>query len=142
MPSMQACADHVAQQRPLANGATWGKTSGSRAKECYAEFGQTGVNPKSDWINCYIGGTRATLEERMQLKVVRKCIQCTHLLHGTCRRGWAAGRGVTVQNSSDRLHTAARTGGPTLNEGLGSVFCMRTASALVAHIGHARQSYR
>ena len=61
---------------------------------------------------------------------------------GTCRRGWVAGRRVTVLNSSDRLHPAARTGGPTLSEGLGSVFSMRTATAIVAHIGHARQSYR
>merc|ERR1719262_1301515 len=49
-PTMQACAEYVAQNRPTANAATWGRTN----QKCYAESGQTGVRPSTEWMNCYV----------------------------------------------------------------------------------------
>merc|ERR1719247_1123136 len=51
-PSIQACADYVAQHRPSANAATWGQAY----YYCYAEFGQTGRSYSAALTNCYIGG--------------------------------------------------------------------------------------
>jgi hypothetical protein len=51
-PTMQACAEYVAQHRPEANAATWGRTT----NKCYAEMGQSGVLSSTEWTNCYIGG--------------------------------------------------------------------------------------
>merc|ERR1719271_865949 len=51
-PTMQACAEYVAQHRPEANAATWGRTT----NKCYAEMGQSGVLSSTEWKNCYIGG--------------------------------------------------------------------------------------
>ena len=49
-PTMQACAEYVAQNRPTANAATWGRTN----NKCYAEMGQRGVRPSTEWMNCYV----------------------------------------------------------------------------------------
>merc|ERR1719214_477779 len=49
-PTMQACAEYVAQNRPTANAATWGRTN----NKCYAEMGQSGVSPSTEWMNCYV----------------------------------------------------------------------------------------
>merc|ERR1719238_2691556 len=56
-PTMQACAEYVAQNRPGANAATWGRTN----QKCYAESSQTGVSHSTEWMNCYVTPPAASL---------------------------------------------------------------------------------
>ena len=52
------CVAAVKDQKPTANGVTWGKGK-SRKGQCYAEFGQTKTKSSKVWQNCVIEPTPA-----------------------------------------------------------------------------------
>ena len=52
------CVAAVKEQKPTANGVTWGKGK-SRKGQCYAEFGQTSTKSSKVWQNCVIEPTPA-----------------------------------------------------------------------------------
>lgn len=59
--SAEDCAAVVIEQRPLANGATWGPdVDEESARKCYAEFGATTRGNTSDCPSC-----RSCIFERM-----------------------------------------------------------------------------
>ena len=55
----EKCIERVRAQQPSANGVTYGTTSGTYAKYCYAEFGATGANNDTDWQTCVLGGKKS-----------------------------------------------------------------------------------
>ena len=50
--SATACAEMVLQERPHADGATYPLETPTR--ECYAEFGMTGLIPSENWQTCLL----------------------------------------------------------------------------------------
>ena len=53
--SATECARFVKMKKPLANGASFGKTGGPKAGQCYAEIGMTGVRAEPNYIACSFG---------------------------------------------------------------------------------------
>ena len=55
--TLAECVAAVKEQKPTANGVTWGK---GKSGQCYAEFGQTSTKSSTKWQNCVIEPTPAT----------------------------------------------------------------------------------
>ena len=70
MDTSGKCIEMVRTKQPSANGVTYGRASGSKAKQCYAELWPTGANTNTNWKTCLLDGKISFNKHSEKIKLI------------------------------------------------------------------------